>query len=134
MRETWTKLIHLIMRLDKFVWSIRLFKTRALANKACDAGKVKLNGGVAKAGKNVAEGDIVEVKVIPIWRKYDVNGIPKSRVGAKHVPDFITETTSGEDKELQANVEEANRKNRVVGLKGRPTKKDRRDLGKLHGE
>lgn len=119
------------MRIDKFSWAVRLFKTRTLASKACEAEKVKLNGVFVKPSKAVAEGNEISVKVIPIWRTFKVLNIPKSRVGAKLVVDYIIETTSKDDLLQLEQIQEVNRYNKVLGIKGRPTKKVRRDLDKL---
>ncbi|MGY8953498.1 MAG: RNA-binding S4 domain-containing protein, partial [Flavobacteriales bacterium] len=68
--------------------------TRSLASKACSAEKVKLNGEFAKSSKIVSAGLVVSIKVNPIWRSYKVIDLPKSRVGAKLISQFIIETTS----------------------------------------
>ena len=116
------------MRIDKFIWAIRLYKTRSIAGKECASEKVKLNGEFAKGSKIVKVGDEVSIKVNPIWRSYKVLGIPKSRVAAKLLPELIVETTSDIDLEMLQHIQEMNRKNRFEGLRGRPTNKDRRSL------
>ena len=116
------------MRIDKFIWTVRLYKTRSIASKECAAEKVKLNGEFAKGSKSVKIGDEVSIKVNPIWRTYKILDIPKSRVGAKFLVDLIKETTPNIDLEMLDHVQELNRKNRFDGLRGRPTKKDRRKL------
>lgn len=119
------------MRIDKFIWAVRLFKTRTLATKACDAEKVKLNGTFVKPSKTVALGDEISIKVIPIWKKFKVLELPKSRVGAKLVCLHIVETTPETDAKLLANFQLQNHQNKILGIKGRPTKKVRRDLDNL---
>ncbi len=119
------------MRLDKFIWAVRFFKTRSIASIECQAYHVKLNNNDAKPSKEVSPGDVISVKVRPIWRTYKVLDIPKSRVGAKLVPDYIIETTSEEDLEQLKLFQEHNRVNKHLGIKGRPTKKQRRDLDGL---
>jgi len=119
------------MRIDKYLWSIRLFKTRSLATVACNEEKVKLNEGFTKASKEIHTGDIVAVKVPPIWRTYEVLEIPKSRVGAKLVPNYVIETTDNESlKELEM-IRLLNSENRTIGIVGRPTKRHRRNLDKF---
>ena len=118
------------MRIDKYIWTIRLFKTRSLASKACQAEKVKLNGEFAKAAKTVSIDSTVSIKVPPIWRTFKVIDIPKSRVGAKLVCNYMIETTSLSDLEQLNLVNQQNKQNKLLGIKGRPTKKDRRDLDK----
>ena len=117
------------MRIDKYIWSIRVFKTRSLATKSCIGDKIKLNGEFAKPSKVVKKNDIIAIKKVPIWRVYKVISLPKTRVGAKLVEDFSLEITSKEDLELLKQYELINRQNRSIGIKGRPTKKDRRNLG-----
>ena len=119
------------MRLDKFIWSTRLFKTRSIASKACASEKVKLNDVFAKPSKAVSIGDVISIKVVPIWKTYKVIDIPKSRVGAKLVPDLLLETTPEEDIAQLEMIQQGNRQNKVLGIKGRPTKKVRRDLDNL---
>ena len=119
------------MRLDKYVWIVRLYKTRSLAAKACQAGKVKLNDADAKASKEVKINDVISIRTNPIWQTYKVVDIPKSRIGAKLVAEKIIETTPPEDLELLHSIEEQNRQNRFSGQKGRPTKKDRRKIDKF---
>ena len=119
------------MRLDKFIWATRLFKTRSISSKACLSEQVKINDSFFKPSKPIVLGDIISIKNIPIWRTYKVIDFPKSRVGAKLVPDFIIETTPEEDLLQFQEVQEANRQNKFLGIKGRPTKKVRRDLDNL---
>lgn len=119
------------MRIDKFIWAVRLFKTRTLAAKACDGEKVKLNGTFVKSSKVVTEGNEIAIKVIPIWRTFKVLDLPKSRVGAKLVSQYIVETTPEADLVQLEQIQLQNHQNKVLGIKGRPTKKDRRDLDKL---
>ncbi|PKP46485.1 MAG: RNA-binding protein [Bacteroidetes bacterium HGW-Bacteroidetes-12] len=119
------------MRIDKFSWAVRLFKTRTLATKACDAEKVKLNGVFVKPSKAVAVGDEIAIKVIPIWRTFKVLELPKSRVGAKLVSQYLLETTAEADLQLLEEIQQQQHQNKILGIKGRPTKKIRRDLNNL---
>lgn len=119
------------MRIDKFIWAVRLFKTRTLASKACDDEKVKLNGVFVKPSKMVATGNEIAIKVIPIWRIFKALEIPKSRLGAKLVAQYLVETTPEADLALLEQIQLQNHQNKVLGIKGRPTKKVRRDLDKL---
>ena len=119
------------MLIDKYLWCIRLFKTRSLATAACNEEKVKLNGAFTKASKEISIGDEIELKVPPVWRSYKVIGIPKSRVGAKLLVDLMIETTSEDDlKELEL-IRILNAENRSAGIVGRPTKRHRRNLDKF---
>jgi ribosome-associated heat shock protein Hsp15 len=116
------------MRVDKFVWCVRLAKTRSEANKMCEKGMVKLNGDITKSSKLVTNNAIIAIKHNPIWKVYRVIEIPKSRIGAKLLTLHLHNITPPEDLETLKNIEAENRKNYLQGLKGRPTKKDRRDI------
>ena len=116
------------MRIDKFLWCVRLFKTRSLAAENCSKEKIYINGSIAKSSRTIAVGDLFAVKNLPIWKTYKVLNIPKTRVGAKALFEFIIETTSKEELDKLKTVQEMNKFNHSLGIKGRPTKKDRRDL------
>ena len=118
------------MRTDKFIWAVRLFKTRSLAAKACNNDKVLVNGETIKPSKLIKENDEISIKVIPIWKNFVVKSIPRSRVGSKLVEEYINEITSSQEIEKLNQYEQMNKQNRNLGIKGRPTKRDRRDLGK----
>ena len=120
------------MRLDKFVWCVRLFKTRSIATKASSSDKIMLNNNFVKSSKNIVIGDEIAIKTNPIWRKFKIIDIPKSRVGAKLVSQNVIETTSEKDLEELKAYELIIRQNTSLGIKGRPTKKDRRDLDKVN--
>ena len=116
------------MRIDKYIWAVRIYKTRSIASKECHADNVKLKGVFVKASKEVALNDIIEVKVNPIWKKYMVIDLPKSRVGAKLTSLYIKDITEDSlNKELEHFLE-VQRQMRLQGFKGRPTKRDRRKL------
>ena len=115
------------MRIDIFIWAVRLFKTQSLAAKACSAEKVKLDGHFIKPSKLVEVDALIGIKTNPIWRTFKVLDIPKSRVGAKLVSACIVETTPEADLKLLEETTTINRLNKQMGLKGRPTKKLRRD-------
>ncbi len=122
------------MRLDKFIWTVRLSKTRSLAVKACNAEKIKVNNELCKPSKAIKIGDIITFKQTPIWRTYKILQISKSRIGAKLVDDHINELTSAEDLETLQQVNLANRQNKSLGIKGRPTKKDRRNIDEAYNK
>jgi ribosome-associated heat shock protein Hsp15 len=120
------------MRIDKLIWALRLYKTRSLAAKACAKEQVKLNGSLVKSAKLTQSGDEISVKTIPIWRSFKVLDIPKSRIGAKLLPVYLIETTDQDDLTQLEKVQQVNRQNKLLGIKGRPTKKVRRNLDKLN--
>jgi ribosome-associated heat shock protein Hsp15 len=119
-------------RADKFLWAIRVFKTRALATEACKKGKILIDGIPAKASRLVKKGNTIEVKKLPVVYSYIVKDIPKSRVSAKLVIDFVQDITSPEElKKLRQNESFFVKRDRGTG---RPTKKERRTIDKLRGK
>lgn len=122
------------MRIDKYLWCVRLFKTRSQAAKKISNGGVQLNDEIIKKpAKEIALGDTFKIRNSPIWKTYEILDIPKSRVGAKLVPELMVETTSDEDLELLRSVQKQNQQRHQMGLMGRPTKKDRRNLNDFLG-
>lgn len=119
------------MRIDKFLWSVRLFKTRTLATKACSNKRVKIKDQVVKPGKIVEPNVQVSVKTYSVWRTYEVMDVPKNRVGPKLVSGLINEITSVEILEQIEEIRESNRNKHAWGRKGRPTKKFRRDIDNI---
>ena len=121
------------MRIDKFLWSTRYFKTRNIATTACKKGQVKINGNVVKPSREVYPSDTIIVRKNQIDYQLLVLDIPPSRVGAKLVDIYRKDTTPKEafqNNELLALAKEHYRKK---GL-GRPTKKDRRDIDEYLSE
>ncbi|MCB9187728.1 MAG: RNA-binding S4 domain-containing protein [Flavobacteriales bacterium] len=116
------------MRIDKFLWCVRLARTRSEATGFCSNGKVMIDDEIVKPSKMIYPNAVLKFKVNPIWRSFKIIEIPKSRVGAKLVNTLIIETTTQADLDLIHQIAQTNRENRSQGLKGRPTKKDRRDL------
>jgi ribosome-associated heat shock protein Hsp15 len=117
------------MRIDKYLWCVRLQKTRSKATKFIESGNVKINGEeIKKASRQIKLDNSFSIRSQPIWRTYKVLNIPKSRVGAPLVKDLIREITSNEDLLLLEEIQRQNRENRLKGMIGRPTKKHRRDL------
>lgn len=115
------------MRIDKYLWSIRVFKTRSLATQACKLNKVKVNGKVVKASRELVVGQKIDVKKNNIEYSYKILDFPKSRVGAKLVADYSLEVTSAAEIEKLEMLRLQHAGQRDRGL-GRPTKKDRRDI------
>ncbi|HNR16467.1 MAG TPA: RNA-binding S4 domain-containing protein [Chitinophagaceae bacterium] len=116
------------LRLDKYLWSIRLFKTRTLAAAACDSGKVKFDGSQAKASKNVSIGDEYEVKTEAKRWRIKVTGLLEKRVAAAEaVKHYIDITPEEEIQRLQYQAASFHTGKRPSKI-GRPTKKERRDL------
>lgn len=118
------------VRIDKYLWAIRVFKTRTDAADACSGNKVRLNGCVAKPSKQVKIGDTLEIHKGSASFTYKVLKLTESRMGAPLVPDFAENLTpESEIAKLRAPVETIVLK-RDKGA-GRPTKKDRRQLDEM---
>lgn len=116
------------LRLDKYLWSIRLFKTRTIATEACDKGKVKYKGDSAKASKQVNIGDEYEVKTEAKRWRIQVTGILHNRVQYSEASKFYLDITPAEELErLQFQAASFHTGKRLSKL-GRPTKKQRRDM------
>jgi ribosome-associated heat shock protein Hsp15 len=119
-------------RLDKLLWSLRVFRTRPLATAACRSGHVLIGELQAKPGREVHIGEVLIVRVGVITRTIKVVAMPRSRVSAKQLPGFMTDLTPAAEYERakQAGIEHMLARQRGIG---RPTKKDRRDISELFG-
>lgn len=115
------------MRLDKYLWCVRKYKTRSIATEAIKKDRVKVNGEDAKASREIKAGDTVHFTKEGITYGFEVKDIPKSRVGAKLVENFIVEKTDKEELEKRDFMRMMRHYEREKGT-GRPTKKERRDL------
>ena len=114
------------------MWAVRVFKTRPLATEACRAGEVEIGGLVAKPARDVHPGEVVTIKLGVMTRTLRVVAVPRSRVGAKLVPEFSTELTPASE---FARLREHSLQ-RVLARKpgaGRPTKRERRTIDRLFG-
>ncbi len=118
------------VRLDKWLWAVRLFKTRGLATEACAAGHVKIGGQRVKPARSVHPGELVEAQVGEIERTVRVLGLLDRRVGAALVPRYIEELTPPEElnKPREARIEPFIHRPKGAG---RPTKRERRMLDQL---
>lgn len=118
------------MRIDKFLWSVRIYKTRSIATDEIKKNRVSVGGQFAKASKEVKQGDTIFIKKNQIELKIKILQIPKSRLGAKLVPEYIQDQTDKEQYEILRMKRLEQNYYRAKG-EGRPTKKDRRDLGEF---
>ncbi|MCR9152849.1 MAG: S4 domain-containing protein [Bacteroidetes bacterium] len=116
------------MRVDKYLWCIRKYKTRSQATDALKKSRVRVNDEPVKASREIKIGDRIAFKKDTIEFEIEVLGIPKSRVGAKLLPELIKEVTRPEELEKREFINLMHKLNRPRGT-GRPTKKERRDLG-----
>jgi ribosome-associated heat shock protein Hsp15 len=115
------------MRIDKYLWCTRYFKTRNIATQACKKGSIRINGDPVKPSREVFPSDVVTVRKNQINYTLEVIEIPPSRVGAKLVGLYRVDTTPKEAFENDEMLKYAKSYYRKKGV-GRPTKKDRRDL------
>lgn len=115
------------MRLDKYLWCTRIFKTRRISAEAIQKNRVKVNDGDAKPSREIMPGDKLTVRKNQIDYSYEILQIPKSRVGAKLVSLYLIDKTPAEEIEKMKLRRLSQNYYRQKG-EGRPTKKDRRDL------
>lgn len=121
-----------VVRVDKWLWAVRIFKTRSIAAEACRSNRVTVNGSLVKPSREIKEGDKVEVKRMPVTYSYKVAKAISSRVGAPLAAEAAINLTSGEEMDkLKQNI--AIFVKRDPGS-GRPTKKERRDIDSLMGD
>ena len=115
------------MRVDKFLWGVRYFKTRSIATNACKQGKIRLGDEILKPSKDVFPGDKLRVRKNQINYELEILDLPKSRVGAKLVNIYVHDITPQEAFEKLDLLKYSKDYYRKKGT-GRPTKKDRRDI------
>ena len=121
------------MRVDKYLWCVRYYKTRTLATTACKKGHIKVNNEVVKPSREVYPLDTIDLRLNQINYRMTVNDIPENRVGAKLVDIYRTDQTPKEQFEAQELLKFAKDHYRKKGV-GRPTKKDRRDIDGFYEE
>ncbi|MBN2863732.1 MAG: RNA-binding S4 domain-containing protein [Bacteroidales bacterium] len=117
------------VRIDKFLWAVRIYKTRGQAISACRMGRILVNGNNVKPSRNIEVNDILTVKKPPVTYTYNVISTTGNRVSAKLVPDFLTDLTQESEKnKLKVRLSDIGAY-REKGI-GRPTKKERRSIDK----
>lgn len=114
-------------RIDKYLWAIRVFKTRTDATDACKGGKVRLNGNDVKPSRTVACGDVINVRKGAVLYSYKVVATIEKRVGAKLVPEYAENITPQDELDKLRHPVETFFLKRDPGT-GRPTKRDRRQM------
>lgn len=115
------------VRVDKYLWAMRIYKTRSIATDACKCGRVKMNGIELKPSRMFHVGDIFTVRKGPITYTYRILQLWGNRLGAKMVSEYLQDITPKEQLELLELARYASQSGRDRGT-GRPTKKDRRDI------
>ena len=115
------------IRIDKWLWAVRIYKTRSQATEACKKGHVSVGGLPVKPSRMVQPGETVKVRIMQIVRSYKVLALSENRMSAKLAADFVQDITPPEELEIL----EMNKNMRWISRErgtGRPTKKERRDL------
>lgn len=115
------------VRIDKWMWATRIFKTRTIAVEACNKGRISINNVTVKPSRMIKVGDVIDVRKPPITYSFKVLDLTASRMGAKSVPLFLENVTPPEQYEILELNKISGFINRAKGT-GRPTKKDRRNL------
>ncbi len=115
------------MRIDKFLWCVRVYKTRSISTDACKNGRVELNEKTVKASQKVKEGDLINVRRGSVHMQFKVKAILKSRVGAKLVEQYLDDLTPQEEYDKEFLVKKKASEYRDRGM-GRPTKRERREI------
>lgn len=115
------------IRIDKFLWAIRIYKTRNHASEACRKGRILINDNAVKPSRNVSDNDIITVRKPPVTYKYKVIHPIAERISAKYVTEFLEDLTPEGEKEKLFNKRSWPNGYREKGS-GRPTKKERRKI------
>lgn len=120
------------VRIDKWMWATRIFKTRTIAAEACKKNRIMINGVNVKPSRMIKVDDVIQVRKPPVTYSFKVLALSQNRMGAKLVPEYLENVTTPEQYEILE-------MNRISGFvdrakgQGRPTKKDRRELEQFAG-
>lgn len=117
-------------RIDKWLWAMRVFKTRTIATDACKKGRVTMGNLPVKPSRNIKIGDIIDVKKPPITYTFKVLALSENRLGAKLVPDYLENLTPQSQYDILEMTRISGFVDRRKGL-GRPTKKDSREMSRF---
>ena len=115
------------VRIDKWMWATRIFKTRTIAADACKKGRVMVGGVTVKPSRMIKRGEVVQVRKPPVTFSFKVLDLTEKRMGAKLVPGFLENVTTPDQYELLEMSRVSSFVDRARGM-GRPTKKERREL------
>jgi ribosome-associated heat shock protein Hsp15 len=118
------------VRIDKWLWAVRIYKTRNQATIACKSGKVKINDISAKPSRDVHKGEVIEISLSSFHKKIRVTELLSNRVSAKLVEHYAEDLTPKEEYEMQKMKRLQYFEHRQRGI-GRPTKKERREIDVL---
>jgi ribosome-associated heat shock protein Hsp15 len=120
-------------RVDKWLWAVRVFKTRTIATDACKKGRVMVNDVIIKPSRTIKPGDVVKVKKSPVTYSFRVKALAQNRLGAKLVPEYMENITPQSEMDLLEVVKISGFIDRRKGL-GRPTKREGRELNRFTSE
>src|SRR5690606_17988631 len=120
------------VRVDKWLWAVRIFKTRTIASEACKKGRVMIDNVPLKSSRVIRKGDVIQVKKPPVTFCFKVLALTDKRMGAKLVPEFMENITPPEEYKILELNKISGFVDRQRGT-GRPTKKERRDLEQFTG-
>ena len=118
------------VRIDKWLWAVRIFKTRSQATEACRKGKVSVEDLPVKASREIHPGEVIKVRKPPLTHSYKVLALAEKRMSAKLAVSFVEDVTPPEELEILEMQKQMNWISRDRGA-GRPTKKERRKLDDL---
>lgn len=118
------------VRIDKWLWAVRVFKTRSLATDACRNGKIKIGGQIVKASREIKVNDLITIQQQQITKTIKAVSLLEKRVSAKLVSQFMEDLTPASEYEKIETIKAVSFVFRPKGL-GRPTKKERRDIEKI---
>lgn len=121
------------VRIDKWLWAMRVFKTRTIATDACKKGRVSMGGNPVKPSRTIKVGDTIDVRKPPITYTFRVLKLTENRLGAKLVPEYLENLTPQSQYDLLEMTRISGFVDRRKGL-GRPTKRDARDMAKFREE
>lgn len=121
------------VRVDKWLWAMRVFKTRSIATDACKKGRVSVNGASAKPSRTVKVGDKIDVRKPPITYTFQVKALTENRLGARLVPEYLENLTPKSQYDMLELVRISGFVDRQKGL-GRPTKREGRELASFREE
>ncbi|MDR1499835.1 MAG: RNA-binding S4 domain-containing protein [Tannerellaceae bacterium] len=120
------------VRIDKWMWATRIFKSRSIAVEACKKNRIMIGGASIKPSRMIKEGDVIQVRKPPVTFSFKVLRLTERRMSAKLVPDYLENITPPEEYEIMEMNRVSGFVDRARGL-GRPTKKDRRELEQFTG-
>lgn len=120
-------------RIDKWLWAMRVFKTRTIATEACKKGRIEVGGSAVKPSRIIKPGDTINVKKPPITYTFRVLKLSENRLGAKLVPDYLENLTPQSQYDLLEMTRISGFVDRRKGL-GRPTKRDSREMSRFREE